>query len=80
MAANSVDAGTLGSIEYAVAVLHVPLVMVLGHTHCGAVDAALAVAHGTAAFPPATHGAIGALVDRIVPAVRHIPPGRVTLV
>ena len=73
VAGNSVDTGTLGSIEFAVAVLKVPLVMVLGHSDCGAVKAALAVAHGTAAFPPATHGAIGAVVDRIVPAVRDVP-------
>ncbi|MCD7948640.1 MAG: carbonic anhydrase [Oscillospiraceae bacterium] len=31
----------IGSIEYAVEHLHVPLVVVMGHTHCGAVAAAL---------------------------------------
>ena len=31
----------LGSIEYAAAHLHVPLIMVLGHSKCGAVQAAL---------------------------------------
>ena len=31
----------LASIEYAVSHLHVNLVLVLGHTHCGAVESAL---------------------------------------
>lgn len=35
------DASTLGSLEYAVKHLHVPLVMVMGHQNCGAVSAAL---------------------------------------
>jgi carbonic anhydrase len=40
-AGNTVDTTALGSIEYAVAELGVPLVVVLGHERCGAVDAAL---------------------------------------
>lgn len=75
VAGNSLDTGTLGSIEYAVAVLKVRLVMVLGHTDCGAVKAALGVAAGTSSYPPETYGAIGAVVDAIVPAVRDIPAG-----
>ncbi len=38
-AGNLVGALELGSIEYAVEHLHVPLVVVLGHTECGAVKA-----------------------------------------
>lgn len=38
-AGNIVDDIGLGSIEYAVEHLHVPLVVVLGHERCGAVDA-----------------------------------------
>src|SRR5581483_6066968 len=41
IAGNFVDDSGLGSIEYAVAVLKSPLVMVLGHTSCGAVKAAI---------------------------------------
>ena len=41
VAGNSIDVGTLGSTEYAVAVLGVKLVMVLGHSDCGAVKATL---------------------------------------
>ena len=42
IAGNSIDSGTLGSTEYAVAVLGVKLVMVLGHSDCGAIKAAIA--------------------------------------
>jgi carbonic anhydrase len=37
-----IDSAVLGSIEYAVTVLDVPLIVVLGHDSCGAVKAALA--------------------------------------
>ncbi len=39
-AGNIVDATVLGTIEYAIEHLHVPLVVVLGHSSCGAVTAA----------------------------------------
>ncbi len=41
VAGNVMDAHQLGSIEYAAAHLGCKLVLVLGHTHCGAVDAAI---------------------------------------
>ena len=41
LAGNFVSDAALASIEYAVAVLKSPLVMVLGHTSCGAVKAAI---------------------------------------
>jgi carbonic anhydrase len=41
VAGNLVGALTLASIEFAVNVLHVPLVLVLGHSGCGAVSATL---------------------------------------
>src|SRR5439155_16101250 len=41
VAGNIADKAMLGSIEYAVEHLHVPLVVVLGHESCGAVQAAL---------------------------------------
>jgi carbonic anhydrase len=41
LAGNFLTDAALGSIEYAVAVLKSPLVMVLGHTSCGAVKAAI---------------------------------------
>lgn len=64
-AGNYVDLAGLGSIEYAVAVLGVPLIVVLGHERCGAVLAAVDVITKNAQFP----GSIGNMVEPILPAV-----------
>lgn len=64
-AGNTVDTTALGSIQYAVAELGVPLVLVLGHEKCGAVDAAVKVVKENATFP----GSIGQMIEPIVPAV-----------
>jgi len=45
-AGNIVDTAALGSIEYAALHLGVPLIVVVGHTCCGAVMAACAAADG----------------------------------
>jgi carbonic anhydrase len=63
-AGNTVDTAALGSIEYAVAELGVPLVLVMGHQRCGAVDAALSVVEKNATFP----GSIGHMLEPIIPA------------
>jgi carbonic anhydrase len=54
-----------GSIEYAVAELGCRLIMVIGHSRCGAVKAAIAHIDANDALP----GSIGGLVDVIKPAV-----------
>lgn len=41
VAGNILDSAVLGSLEYGVGVLKVPLIVVLGHGQCGAVKAAL---------------------------------------
>ncbi len=64
-AGNTVDTVALGSIEYAVGILEVPLVVVMGHEKCGAVGAAKAVVEENATFP----GSIGPMVEPIIPAV-----------
>ncbi len=51
----------LGSIEYAAAHLHTPLLLVLGHTNCGAVTAAVAGAE--------EEGHIGAVLCELCEAV-----------
>jgi carbonic anhydrase len=76
VAGNSVDTGTLGSTEYAVAVLGVKLVMVLGHSDCGAVKAAIEVADGAQSYPAEQFGSIGAVVEAVVPAVESLPGDR----
>lgn len=63
-AGNTVDTVALGSIQYGVAVLGAPLVMVLGHERCGAVEAALSVVQKNATFP----GSIGQMIEPIIPA------------
>ena len=65
VAGNSVDRTALGSIEYGVAVLGCPLVLVLGHEGCGAVKAAIDVVKDDVRFP----GAIAEMVAPIIPAV-----------
>ena len=64
-AGNTVDTVALGSIEYAVAELKTPLVVVMGHESCGAVAAATKVVTENATFP----GSIGPMVEPIIPAV-----------
>jgi len=64
-AGNTVDTAALGSIEFAVGVLGVPLVVVMGHESCGAVKAAMDIVEKNASFP----GSIGRMVEPIVPAV-----------
>lgn len=60
-AGQVIDNVALGSIEYAVEHLSVPLIVVLGHDSCGAVNAT--VQGGKA------EGHIGSLVEAIKPAV-----------
>jgi len=70
VAGNYIDgagAAVKGSVEYAVAELNVPLIMVLGHSQCGAVKAAIKHIHDHDALP----GAINQLVNSIKPAVKE---------
>jgi carbonic anhydrase len=55
------DDMVLASLEYAVQHLHVPLVLVMGHSRCGAVTAAL---HGEA-----LEGHLPGLIQHIAPAL-----------
>ncbi len=65
VAGNIVDPALLGSIEYAVGHLGTPLVVVIGHEKCGAVEATLeSIQHQET--PP---GEVAALVQAITPAV-----------
>ncbi|WP_027601029.1 MULTISPECIES: carbonic anhydrase [Pseudomonas] len=64
-AGNTLDTTALGSVEYAISQLGVPLIVVMGHEKCGAVKAAVAVVEQNALYP----GAIGAMIEPILPAV-----------
>ncbi|MBW8871710.1 MAG: carbonic anhydrase [Leifsonia sp.] len=74
-AGQVVSDSVIGSLEYAVAVLHVPLILVLGHDSCGAVASAIASqAEDAEPLPP--H--IADLIAPILPAVHRVTgPGAV---
>lgn len=65
VAGNIVNSDLLASLEYGIRFLGVPLIMVLGHTGCGAVDAAIKVLKTKAVLP----GHLPGLVAAIKPAV-----------
>jgi len=65
LAGNFVSDDGLASLEYAVRFLGVPLLMVLGHTNCGAVAAAVKVVTERAELP----GHLPELINSIKPAV-----------
>lgn len=64
VAGNFAGDDEIASLEYAVASLNTRLIVVLGHSKCGAVDAALAVARDNADLP----GYLPKLINNIVPA------------
>ncbi|MCI4674483.1 carbonic anhydrase [Candidatus Mycolicibacterium alkanivorans] len=64
-AGHVIDSAVLGSIEYAVTVLSVPLVVVLGHDSCGAVKATLS-ALDDGQVPP---GFVRDVVERVTPSI-----------
>jgi carbonic anhydrase len=65
LAGNFVNDDGLASIEYGLKFLGIPLVMVLGHSNCGAVNAAIKVVKDGAELP----GHLPDLVNSIRPAV-----------
>lgn len=68
VAGNVADTDEIGTIEYGVGHLHTPLVVVMGHSACGAVTAVVQGAE--------LHGSIAALVDNIRPAVEFVRRNR----
>lgn len=64
-AGNYVDDAGYGSIAYAVAALGTPLIVVLGHERCGAVDAATKLITDNSQLPPS----LTRMVQPILPAV-----------
>jgi carbonic anhydrase len=64
-AGHVIDSAVLGSVEYAVTVLNVPLIVVLGHDSCGAVKATLA-ALDEGVVPG---GYVRDVVERVTPSI-----------
>jgi carbonic anhydrase len=65
LAGNFLDDDGFASLEYAVKFLGAPLLMVLGHTNCGAIDAAIKVVKERIELP----GHLPELIKSIEPAV-----------
>lgn len=65
VAGNFVNNEGLASLEYGVKYLGVPLIVVLGHTHCGAVSASIKAIEAHTSLP----GHLPELVQAIAPAV-----------
>lgn len=59
--------GIMGSLEFGVKVLGAGLIVVLGHSACGAVDAAIKTIDGNDELP----GSVEGIVDAIRPAARN---------
>jgi carbonic anhydrase len=70
VAGNFANTETVASLEYAVAVLNTPLILVLGHDSCGAVDAAIKSLKDDSTLP----GHLPSLVTGLAPAVKAVLP------
>ena len=68
VAGNFADEEMIASLEYAVAVLAVPLILVLGHEGCGAVEATIKSLKDEKELP----GHMPSLVEAIEPAVKAV--------
>jgi carbonic anhydrase len=75
-AGQAIDEAVLGSLEYAIDPLGVPLIVVLGHDSCGAVTATVN-AYETGEMP---QGFVRDLVERIMPSVLTAQRNGVTTV
>lgn len=69
-AGNALCSSALGSLEFAVTQLEVPLIVVMGHEACGAIRAAVAVARGQASYT----GNVNKVLESLLPAVLQTDP------
>jgi len=69
VAGNIVAPSQIGSVEFAAERFGTRLVVVMGHTQCGAIAATLEV---IAAPPGARHGNMQSIVNRIRPAIEAL--------
>lgn len=69
-AGNTLCTTALGSLEFAVTNLQVPLIVIMGHEACGALNAAVSLARGKASFT----GNISKVLQSLLPAVLETDP------
>lgn len=74
-AGNYVDDAGFGSLAYAVAMLGVPLIVVLGHERCGAVDAAVKLVTANAQLPPSLTRMVRPILPAVIDARAAHPEG-----
>src|SRR3954467_722678 len=77
VAGNFANDDTVASLEYSVAVLNSPFILVLGHESCGAVDATIKSLKDNTTLP----GHLPSLVTALAPAVKAVTgqPGDVLI-
>jgi carbonic anhydrase len=68
VAGNFANTDSIASLEYGVAVLGAPLILVLGHDSCGAIDAAIKSLKDNTTLP----GQMPSLVAGLAPAVKAV--------
>ena len=68
LAGNFANDDSVASLEYAVSVLSTPLILVLGHDACGAVDATIKSLKDNTTLP----GHLPSLVEGLAPAVKAV--------
>jgi carbonic anhydrase len=71
VAGNFASEETVASLEYAVSVLSAPLILVLGHDACGAVDATIKSLKDDKTLP----GHLPSLVEALAPSVKAVSQG-----
>lgn len=75
-AGNYVDDAGYGSLAYAVAALGVPLIVVMGHERCGAVDAATKLVANNDQLPPSLTRMVQPILPAVVDARASLTAGR----
>lgn len=73
VAGNFVNEDGLASLEYGVQFLGVPLIMVLGHSNCGAISATIKVVQENVTLPGHLPGLVNALKPGIEAAIARKP-------
>jgi carbonic anhydrase len=71
VAGNVVNPDLLASLEYGVQFLGIPFILVLGHTKCGAVDAAIKTLKSKTVLPGHLPGLVGAIKPAVIAAEKR---------
>ncbi len=67
---NVLNGNTLGGLEFAVLNLRVPLIVIMGHEFCGAVEAAFSTVRDKAMFPANVYRAIRPIIPVVADTMK----------